>query len=94
MTADHPKGATAQGDAPRRSWWFVDELHPFEFAIHLPWFNRRRPYVALHVAQWGYEVHQGRTRRVLHVGLMWGRLFTDRKTYRAKWWDVCGRWSA
>ena len=71
----------------------MDELRPLDLAVRLPWFNRRRPYVALHVASWGYEVHGGKSRRIFHVGLMWGRLFTDRRTYPAKWFDLYGRWT-
>lgn len=70
----------------------MDELHPFERVLHLPWFNRHRPFVALHVASWGYEVCGGKSRRVFHVGLMCGRLFSDRSS-RAKWFDLRGRWS-
>lgn len=90
-------GLRGEGDArqntdpPKRSWWWVDELHPFERSLHLPWFNRHRPFVVLHVSQWGHNLYGGRERRILHVQLVWGRLFTDRG--RSKVWHPHGRWS-
>lgn len=79
----------ANTDPPKGSWWGVNEIKPFEVAIHVPWFNRHKPFVALHVSQWGYEGSAKGWRRILHVQLIWGRLFSDRGAYKV--WELRGR---
>ena len=79
---DHGDKCAANTDRRPRSWWGVNETKPFEIGIRLPWFNRHRPYIALHVSQWGYAFRDGKSRRILHVQLMWGRLFTDRGGFK------------
>lgn len=75
----------------RRGFWWVDEVRPFEITLVLPWPNRRKPFVSLNVSQWGWEVRRGKNRRVLHILLIWGWMFSDRARLRS--WDMRGRWT-
>jgi hypothetical protein len=81
-------GTALNTDRPKRSWWGVNEVKPFEVGVRLPWCNRHRPFVSLHVSQWGYELRGGKSRRILHVQLIWGRLSSDRSAYKV--WELRG----
>lgn len=64
-----------------------------DWCLAVPWFNRRRPFVALNVVAGGYDVYQGRSRRVWDVGVMAGRQFTDNGWFWSRWFTIRGRWS-
>lgn len=77
-------------------WRFLRErrdklaVSGLDWAIHMPWYNRHRPFVALHVIRWGSDVYQGRSRNIYHVGVQAGRLFTD--SGGARWFDISSPW--
>jgi hypothetical protein len=48
-----------------------------ELSLSLPWVNRHRPYLALHVKHWGWALGNGKHRQIFVVMLMWGRYFND-----------------
>ena len=56
---------------------------------------RGRPYLGLHVASPSYRHYAGErgSHRVYHVGVLWGRFFTD-KSGGAFWFDVVMPWRA
>ena len=60
-----------------------------DFLIQLPWINRRRPFVALHISSFpGFRVHYGKTRKYYRCGLIWGRQFMPTKSGSSWWFDV------
>ncbi len=64
-----------------------------DLCLSLPWPNRRKPYVALHVKHWGWRCHRGKSAEVWTVGLMAGRFFMP-EGYRgfSKWFYPHGFW--
>lgn len=87
---DHVDQCAANTDKPARSWWGVNEVKPFEISLHVPWPGRHKPFIALHVSQWGHAGGPKGWRRILMVQVVWGRLFTDRGG--TKVWSLHGRY--
>ena len=65
-----------------------------DLCIRLPWINRRRPFVAFHIAPFpAYQMSGGRTRAVYHCGIIWGRQFMPGNYHSsAFWFDVPMPW--
>jgi hypothetical protein len=59
--------------------------------IALPWINKKRPFVCLHISHGGYQCYQKRWRNYWHIGLGMGRQFSDKKGWW-KWFNIAGRW--
>jgi hypothetical protein len=73
----------------KKSRRWVDWVRPLDVTLHLPWVNRHRPYISLHITRWGYEGGPDGWRRVLWVQFMWGCLFADGGG--SKVWQPCGK---
>ena len=64
-----------------------------DFSVRLPWLTRRRPFIAFHIAPFpAYEMRNGRTRKVYHCGIIWGRQFMPTRSGGAYWFDVKFPW--
>lgn len=57
-----------------------------DISLRLPWINRRRPYVALHIKHWGWALGRGRHRQIFVVLLMAGRQFSNSKGWMKSWY--------
>jgi hypothetical protein len=58
-----------------------------DLTIRLPWINRRRPFVSLHVAPFpGYRIRNGRSYKYFHCGIIWGRQFMPNCDPPYSWW--------
>ena len=66
-----------------------------DLLLTVPWVNRRRPFVAFHVAPFpSYRIRNGRAHKTYHCGLMWGRQFMPTPTGGAWWFDIeIPRWN-
>ena len=62
-----------------------------DFRLSLPWFNRSRPFIALHIAPFpSYRIRNRRTYKTYHIGILWGRQFmpVPLAGCHALWFDV------
>jgi len=50
-----------------------------DICLRLPWLNRRRPYIALHLKHWGWALGRRRHRQIFVLMFMWGRQFMPTK---------------
>ncbi len=58
-----------------------------DFRISLPWINRRRPFVAFHVAPFpSYRIRNRRTYKTYHCSIIWGRQFMPNVLAPASFW--------
>ena len=64
-----------------------------DFTLRVPWLTRHKPFLSLHIAPFpAYQIRNGRTRKVYHVGVIWGRQFMPVESGGSFWFDVPMRW--
>lgn len=77
---------------------FLDLLHDafgfrsLSWGIRFPWINQCRPYIALDITIWGYQMYNRRERKNWHIGIGYGRQFMPTKSGRWFWGEAPGRW--
>ena len=60
-----------------------------DWILAMPWPNRRRPFIGLHVAYPSYRTCNGKTTKLYHCGIIWGRQFMPgNHKSRSIWFDV------
>lgn len=61
-----------------------------DLILRLPWVNRRRPFIGLHISPFpSYRSRGGRSRRYYHCGVIWGRQFMPTtQPASSVWFDV------
>jgi hypothetical protein len=65
-----------------------------DICIRLPWINRRRPFIAFHIAPFpACQIRRGYIRLVYHCGIIWGRQFMpNNNSSHSFWFDIPMMW--